>query len=369
MFEYLYSHYDMPSFFRLFSYVTFRALLASLTAMVISFSCGEWLIRRLTSSRLQEIIRSDGPSSHKKKQGTPTMGGILILGASSFAALLFGNFSNLHFNLLLACTLLFGGIGFWDDYSKVVLKKKKGMSSKFKFFLTILVAISFCIIYYNFTKSPQSNSQSIGYTLTSLFLPFIKGEVWQMPALVAILFWLLVLVGSSHAVNLSDGLDGLAIGNVSIVTVTMGCIAYITGTPLATNYLNLPNVEGAHEISVFLAALTGAGIGFLWFNASPAKIFMGDTGSLALGAALGMTAIIIKKEILLSIAGGIFVMEAISVILQVASYRIFGRRIFKMAPIHHHFELSNWPETRIVIRFWLIGIILSLLTFSTLRVQ
>ena len=190
-----------------------------------------------------------------------------------------------------------------------------------------------------------------------------------MPLFLAIIFWILVLVGSSHAVNLSDGLDGLAVGNVSIVVMTMGVLAYITGTPLAANYLRLPGVEGAHEISVFLAALAGAGIGFLWFNAAPARIFMGDTGSIALGSALGMSAIIIKKELLLALVGGVFVMEALSVILQVLSYKLRRKRIFKMAPIHHHFELSGWPETHVVIRFWLIGIILSLLAFSTLRVQ
>ncbi len=190
-----------------------------------------------------------------------------------------------------------------------------------------------------------------------------------MPLLLMICFWILVIVGSSHAVNLTDGLDGLAIGNASIVAVTMGVLAYITGTPLAANYLNLPYVAGAHEIAVFLAALTGAGVGFLWFNAAPARIFMGDVGSLALGSTLGMSAIILKKELLLVLMGGVFVIEACSVILQVASYKLRRRRIFKMAPLHHHFELSGWPETRVVIRFWLLGIILSLLALSTLRLQ
>ena len=369
MFEYLYSHFDLPGFFRLFSYVTFRALLASIFAMTFSFLFGEYFIRRLGQLSLKEIIRGDGPASHKNKQGTPTMGGLLILSSSTLACLLFGNFSNLHFVLLVLFTLLFGAIGFGDDYIKVVLKNKKGLNSKLKLLLTILLSLAFFWLYYRFTPHPQYNSQNIPYSITGLFIPFFKGQIWQMPLLFTFFFWLLVLVGSSHAVNLSDGLDGLAIGNVSIVAMTMGVLAYITGTPLAANYLRLPVVEGAHEISIFLAAITGAGIGFLWFNAAPAKIFMGDTGSIALGSALGMTAVIIKKELLLALVGGVFVMEALSVILQVFSYKLRRKRIFKMAPIHHHFELSGWPETRVVIRFWLIGLILSLLAFSTLRVQ
>ena len=369
MFEYLYTYFELPGFFRLFSYVSFRALLASLFAMSLSFIFGDYFIGCLRRLSLKERIRDDGPSSHSNKEGTPTMGGLLILGTSTFACLLFGNFSNFHFILLLLFTLLFGAIGFWDDYIKIVLKNKRGLNAKLKLFLTILLSLSFCSLYYHFTSRPAISSQSISYSTTSLFLPFFKGELWSMPLFIAFFFWLLVLVGSAHAVNLSDGLDGLAIGNVSIVAMSMGILAYLTGTPLAANYLRLPLVEGAHEVSIFLAALTGAGIGFLWFNAAPARIFMGDTGSIALGSALGMTAVIIKKEILLAIAGGIFVLEALSVILQVLSYKLRGKRIFKMSPIHHHFELSGWPETRVVIRFWLIGIILSLLAFSTLRVQ
>ena len=369
MFEYLYSSFDLPGFFRLFSYVSFRALLAGLFAMAFSFVFGEYFIQWLSRLSLKEIIRGDGPSSHTSKQGTPTMGGLLILSSCTLACFFFGNFANFHFILLLSFTLLFASIGFGDDYIKIVLKNKKGLNAKLKLLLTIFLSLSFCYFYYNFTPTPAHSSQSIPYSIRGLFLPFFKGEIWQMPLFLAVLFWLLVLVGSAHAVNLSDGLDGLAVGNVSIVAMTMGVLAYITGTPLAANYLRLPIVEGAHEISVFLAALTGAGIGFLWFNAAPAKIFMGDTGSIALGSALGMTALIIKKEILLALAGGIFVLEALSVILQVLSYKLWGKRIFKMAPIHHHFELSGWPETRVVIRFWLIGIILSLLAFSTLRVQ
>lgn len=369
MFEYLYRAFDTPGFFRLFSYVSFRAIMAALVSMGISFLFGRIIIEKLRMLKFRETIRSDGPSSHQAKAGTPTMGGILILLSLSVSSLFFGNFSNVHFDLLFVFTLLFGAIGFWDDYSKVVLKKKNGMNARMKMFLTLIVAFSFCFLYYYLTPEAEKGDNVIEYTNTGLFLPFVKGQVVDLTVFIALPFWMIVLVGATHAVNLTDGLDGLAIGTVSIVAVTIGVIAYITGTPRAANYLNLPVVLEAHEITVFIVALTGAGIGFLWFNASPALIFMGDTGSLALGGALGMSTIILKKEVLLVIMGGVFVAEAVSVILQVASFRLTGKRIFKMSPLHHHFELSGWPETRIVIRFWLIGIILSLISLSTLRVQ
>lgn len=369
MFEYLYSNFEMPSFFRLFGYVTFRALMAGITAMTFSFLFGDWTIHYLQRIGYRENIRHDGPESHKSKKGTPTMGGLLILGSLVIACLLFGNLHNSYFVMLLFFTLLFGAIGFVDDYIKVVKGNKHGLRSRLKLILTLLLGLAFCASYYYFTHPISLHSSRIIWDLNGLFIPFVKGQVWQMPLLLAFIFWILVIVGSAHAVNLSDGLDGLATGNVSIVALTMGILAYTTGTPLAANYLNIPSVNGAHEISVFLAALTGAGVGFLWFNASPARVFMGDTGSLALGSALGMSAIIIKKELLLAIVGGVFVIEALSVMLQVASYKLYRKRIFKMAPIHHHFELCGWPETRVVIRFWLIGIILSLFAFSSLRIQ
>ncbi|MCB1175487.1 MAG: phospho-N-acetylmuramoyl-pentapeptide-transferase [Leptospiraceae bacterium] len=371
MFEFIYSHFEVPGFFRLFGYVSFRALLAGLGAMLFSFAIGDRMIRYLFQLKFKETIREDGPDSHQVKQGTPTMGGLLILLCLALASLLFGNWGNLHFMLLLLCTLLFGAIGFMDDYAKVVLGRKNGMNARMKMILTLLVAFAFCAIYYIFTPLHKlaAEGQSISYNTTSLFLPFYKGPFVDLWVWVAFPFWILVIVGSSHAVNLTDGLDGLAIGNVSIVAVTFGIMAYITGTPIAADYLNLPAVPDVHELSVFMAALTGAGVGFLWFNCSPARIFMGDTGSLALGAALGMVAIIIKKEFLLVLAGGVFVAEALSVIIQVGSYKLRKKRVFRMAPLHHHFELQGWPETRVVIRFWLVGIILALLTLSTLRIQ
>ncbi len=374
MFELIYSQFEVPGFFRLFSYVSFRALLAALFSGGFCLVFGGPIIERLRALKFRETIRSDGPQSHQTKAGTPTMGGVIILGSVALSCLLFGNLRNHYFVLLLLGTLSLGGIGFMDDYSKVVLKKKGGMSARLKMALTLLVAFAFCALYYWLTpaKVPfgPGDIRTIPYDHTGLFLPFVKGQIVDMTPFVALPFWMIVLVGSAHAVNLTDGLDGLAMGNVCIVTVTMGILAYITGTPRAANYLNLPAVLEGHEIAIFLAALTGAGLGFLWYNAAPALVFMGDTGSLALGGALGMSAIILKKEFLLVVMGGVFVLEALSVILQVLSFRLRGgKRVFRMAPLHHHFELGGWPETRVVIRFWLLGILLSLLSLSTLRIQ
>jgi phospho-N-acetylmuramoyl-pentapeptide-transferase len=369
MFEYIYTNFDVPSFFRIFGYVSFRATLSGLTSMIITFLIGDKVIQWLKKLKFKETIRDDGPKSHQSKAGTPTMGGIMILISLVISCILFGNFKNLHFNLLLICTILLGMIGFLDDYTKVVLKNKNGLRARTKMFLTIIVTTIFISFYYLYTPHEIQRENGINYKITSLFIPFYKYPLLVMPTFIAILLWYFAILGTIHGVNLTDGLDGLAIGNVSIVTVTLGVLAYLTGTPKVADYLNIPYVENAHEISVFLSALAGAGIGFLWFNAPPALVFMGDTGSLALGGALGMTIIILKKELLFLILGGIFVMEAVSVIIQVTSFKITGKRVFKMAPIHHHFELSGWPETRVVIRFWLIGIILSLISISTLRLQ
>ncbi|MBL8019794.1 MAG: phospho-N-acetylmuramoyl-pentapeptide-transferase [Leptospirales bacterium] len=368
MFEYLYSSGHMPGFFRLFGYVSFRAVLAGLGSMAFCFIFGPLIISYLKQLKFGERVRSDGPQSHLNKAGTPTMGGIMILLSLTISCLLFGNLRNTGFVLMLVCTLALGMIGFMDDYSKVVLKKKGGMNARMKMVLTLIVALFFCLCY-NFLMPEPSVLRKIEYAKTGLFLPFVKGQVIDLTPWFALPFWMVVVVGSAHAVNLTDGLDGLAIGNVAIVAVTLGVLAYITGTPKVANYLNVPAADGAHEISVFLAALTGAGVGFLWYNAAPAMVFMGDTGSLALGGSIGMAAILLKKEILLALMGGVFVAEAVSVILQVASFKATGKRIFKMSPLHHHFELSGWPETRVVIRFWLVGVILALISLSSLRIQ
>ncbi len=382
MFEYIYSHLEAPGIFRLFGFTTFRALMAGITAMAMALLFGPAIIARLRSLNFQEVVQERGPQAHQSKAGTPTMGGLLILLCLFVSCALFGNFRNLHFVLVLACTLGLGAIGFADDYSKVVRKKKGGMSARLKMFLTLLVAFSFCILYALYTPGSPGGERVIKlpleqaftvrivrYDISGLFVPFVKGQLLDLTLYVAIPFWVVVLVGSAHAVNLTDGLDGLAIGTVMIVTLTLGAIAYITGTLNWAHYLNLPAVAGAHELTVFLAALTGAGVGFLWYNAPPAQVFMGDTGSLALGGAIGMSAVILKKEVLLVIMGGVFVAEALSVILQVGSFKLRGKRIFRMAPLHHHFELQGWPETRVVIRFWLVGVILALIALSTLRLQ
>lgn len=369
MLEYIYNTFDVPGYFRVFNYVSFRAILAGLTSMIVTFLIGDKIILFLKKIKFGETIREDGPKSHQKKAGTPTMGGIIILFSLTISCILFGNFKNYYFNLLLVCTLLLGGIGFWDDYTKIVLKNKKGLNPKMKLLLTLYVVLVFLLLYYYYTPDVVQRGQGIHYKINSLFIPFYKYPLVSIPLGLAFVFWIFVILGSIHGVNLTDGLDGLAIGTTAIVVVTLGVFAYLSGTPKVADYLNIPYIEKVHEVSVFLSALTGASIGFLWFNAPPAQVFMGDTGSLSIGGVIGMTVVILKKEILLLILGGIFVVEALSVILQVSYFKLTGKRIFKMAPIHHHFELSGWPETRIVIRFWLIGIILSLVAISTLRLQ
>ena len=365
MLKFLYNHTSFFETFYLFQYTSFRALLAAIIAMVFTLFFGKYFIQKLINLNFGESINALGPGSHSNKSGTPTMGGILILSSIFIACAICGDWTNLYFILLLVCTILFGMIGFWDDYSKI--KNSRGMSARLKMLLTLLVALFFCMSYFLYT--PKELGERVQYQVTSLFIPFIKGEFLIFPIAIAFIFWLFVIVGTSHAVNLTDGLDGLAIGTVSIVSLTLCTLAYITGTALSANYLNFPFVPHVHEISIFLAALAGAGIGFLWFNAPPATLFMGDTGSLALGSALGMSAVIIKKEIWLLIAGILFVVEVLSVILQVLYYKKTKKRLFKMAPLHHHFELSGWPESRVVVRFWLITIIFNLLALSTLRIQ
>ena len=382
MFEFIFSQLESPGIFRLFGFTTFRALLAGITAMFTALVFGPAVIAWLRSLNFHEVVQDRGPQAHQSKAGTPTMGGLLILLCLALSCLLFGNFRNLHFVLVLVSTLALGAIGFADDFSKVVRKKKGGMSARWKMFFTLLVAGTFGVLYAMYTpgspggvrvtKLPMEQElvvRIVKYDVSGLFVPFLKGQLFDMTVYAAVPFWIVVLVGSSHAVNLTDGLDGLAIGTVMIVAVTLGALAYITGTTNWAHYLNLPAVTGAHELTVFLAALTGAGVGFLWYNAPPAQVFMGDTGSLALGGAIGMSAVVLKKEVLLVIMGGVFVAEALSVILQVASFRLRGKRIFLMAPLHHHFELKGWPETRVVIRFWLVGVILALIALSTLRLQ
>ncbi len=370
MFQLLYDSFvDDPGFIRIFNYVTFRALMAGLTSMFLSFYFGNAIIAYLYKLKFKETVRTDGPKSHEQKSGTPTMGGIMIITSLLISMLLWGNLKNNNVLLLCLCALSFSILGFRDDYEKAILKIKGGMKSRTKFGITVLLGILLTGIYFYYTGVlPGRDNRGIQYEITDLFVPFVKGPVLDL-GIFMVPFAIFVLIGSSHAVNLTDGLDGLAAGTVAIATSTFGIISYVSGTPIAANYLNIPYLPGAHEYSVFLSALTGALLGFLWFNAHPAQVFMGDTGSLFLGATLGMIAIMLKKELSLPILGGIFVMEALSVILQVGSFRLRAKRIFKMAPIHHHFELGGLKETKIVLRFYIVGIILALITLSTLKIQ
>ncbi|MCE9500841.1 MAG: phospho-N-acetylmuramoyl-pentapeptide-transferase [Leptospira sp.] len=357
-----------PGFLRIFNYVTFRALMAGLTSMVFCFLFGRSIINFLHALKFKESVRSDGPKSHESKSGTPTMGGLMIIFSLLISVLLWGNLKNQNVILLCVFSFLFSVLGFVDDYQKSVLKIKGGMRSRVKFLFSIVISLGFCFLFFYKTGTVADVDKGVIFSITDLFIPFLKGPLLNL-GLFAIPFSILVIIGSSHSVNLTDGLDGLATGTVIVPTATLGIIAYVSGTPVAANYLNIPYLPGAHEYAVFLSALTGALIGFLWYNAHPAEVFMGDTGSLFLGATLGMVAILLKKEILLVILGGIFVSETLSVILQVGSFKLTRKRIFKMAPLHHHFELSGLKESKIVIRFWIIAIILAIISLSTLKIQ
>lgn len=367
--------HDQISFFRLFQYITFRSAYAVITSMIIAFVITPYIIGWLKKLKLRESIRSDGPRSHFEKAGTPTMGGVVILLSMLVSVLLWGNFSNYYVVILLIATLLFGLVGFVDDYMKTVLHKPQGMRPKMKLFFQFIISlvVTFILFYY------PSNSK----IASNLYFPFINEPIinfenFSMPFFsknpvnltwIYIGFAVWIIIGTSNAVNLTDGLDGLAIGNSLIVVSTFALLCYISGHVKIANYLIIPYTPHSGELSILLASFVGAGIGFLWYNANPAELFMGDTGSLAIGGMIGVTAVMIKKEFLLSIIGGVFVLEALSVILQVASFKLRGKRIFKMAPIHHHFELSGWKENKVVTRFWIIGFILALVALSSLKIR
>jgi len=360
----MFYHFILPlqeylSFLRLFQYITFRSAYAALTSLVIVLLFGGVVIRWLTYLRFKEEIRTSGPQSHQKKAGTPTMGGVIILGSVLISVLLWGNFNNLYVVLLVVVTVLAGALGFADDYIKSILKKKDGIPARLKFFMQCVIACVVVVIIYLF----PSNSKEA----TTLYVPFINKAIIDL-SWWWIIFAILVIVGSSNAVNLTDGLDGLAIGTVTIVVGVLAVMSYVTGHQPIAQYLRIPYISQAAELTVFLSALGGAGLGFLWFNSNPASVFMGDTGSLALGGIIGTVAIMIKKEIFLFIVGGIFVIEALSVIIQVGSYKLRKKRVFKMAPIHHHFELSGVPEQKVVVRMWIVGIILAILGLSSLKI-
>ena len=347
--------------FNVFSYLTMRAILSALTALVLSFAVGPWLIQRLQMQRVGQQIRGDGPQTHQPKAGTPTMGGALILLAIAVSTLLWSNLSNRFVWLVLGGMLFFGVIGFVDDYKKLVLRNSKGLSARTKFFWQIVGAFGVAIAFYVLAENPDVEH--------SLLIPYLKNVALPLGAIVYVVFVTLVVAGFSNAVNLTDGLDGLAIMPAVLVGAALGVFAYAAGNVIYSNYLGIPYVAGSGELLVFCAALAGAGLGFLWFNTYPAQVFMGDIGALALGAALGLVAVAVRQELVLFIMGGVFVVETVSVIIQVASYKMTGRRIFRMAPLHHHFELKGWAEPKVIVRFWIITVILVLIGLASLKIR
>ncbi|MFA5072698.1 MAG: phospho-N-acetylmuramoyl-pentapeptide-transferase [Nitrospirota bacterium] len=359
LYHLLYPLHTTFSGFNVFKYITFRSAGAALTALLISFLLGPSMIAWLRKIKAGQHIRNDGPQTHLSKQGTPTMGGILIIAALAVSILLWADLTNKYMWVVLLSTLAFGGIGLWDDYLKVVKKRSTGLLAREKFSLQILAALAIGIFLYYFAKDPNAAHLSV---------PFIKKVVIDL-GWFYIPFAVIVMVGSSNAVNLTDGLDGLAAGLVGIASIANAVIVYISGNRLIAEYLKIPYIAGSGELTVFCGALLGTCLGFLWYNAHPADVFMGDTGSLALGGALGALALVTKHELILIIVGGIFVVETLSVIMQVASYKMTGKRIFRMAPIHHHFEQLGWPETKVIARFWIIGIILALISLGSLKLR
>ena len=354
--DYLAQHF---SGFGAFRYLTLRAIMGVLTALGISLLLGPAMIRRLQSLQIGQAVREDGPRSHLSKSGTPTMGGALILVAIFASALLWSDLGNRYVWVVLLVTFAFAAIGWVDDYRKVVARNSRGLPARWKYLWQSLVGIAAAVFLYCTADVPAA---------TALIVPFFKSVSWPMGGLF-ILFAYFVIVGTSNAVNLTDGLDGLAIMPTVLVGGALGVFAYLVGHAEFSRYLHIPFIPGAGELVVFCSALAGAGLGFLWFNAYPAQVFMGDVGALALGAALGVIAVIVRHEIVLFIMGGIFVLETVSVILQVASYKLTGKRIFRMAPIHHHFELKGWPEPRVIVRFWIITVILVLFGLATLKLR
>ena len=345
--------------FNVFQYLTLRTILGVLTALMISFMVGPWMIRHLSFRQIGQQVRDDGPESHLSKAGTPTMGGALILVAIVVGTLLWADLANRYVWVVLLVTMTFGAIGWIDDYRKLVYGNSKGLSARAKYSWQSLVALATGLFLFYSAQSPAD---------TELIVPFFKEVAIALGGWYVVLVYF-VVVGSSNAVNLTDGLDGLAILPTVVVGGALGAFAYLSGHVDFASYLKIPYVTGVGELIVFCSALVGAGLGFLWFNTYPAQVFMGDVGALALGAALGVVAVAVRQELVLFIMGGVFVMETVSVILQVASFKLTGRRIFRMAPLHHHFELKGWPEPRVIVRFWIITVILVLFGLATLKIR
>jgi phospho-N-acetylmuramoyl-pentapeptide-transferase len=357
LYHWLYPLSQNSPFFNVFKYITFRSFLAFIIATVISILWGKRFIALMKLRQFGQTIREEGPETHKKKEGTPTFGGVVIIGSAFIACLICGNFISLPFLIALFITILYFFLGGLDDYLKVLKKNTKGVSARQKLlwqFSTALLASYFMI--------------KFGVVDSNLYFPFLKDPIinigwWYVP------FAAFVIVGSSNALNLTDGLDGLAIGPTIISAATLGFLAYLAGHSELANYLFIPYVPDVGELLVLVAAIIGAGVGFLWYNAYPAEIFMGDVGSLSLGGCLGALAVLTKNEFLFVLIGGVFVIEALSVILQVASFKTRGKRIFKMAPIHHHFELKGWPETKVIVRFWIMSLIFAIVALATLKLR
>ena len=350
---------EFVSGFGVFGYLTFRTMVSALTALAMSLVIGPVMIRKLSHYQIGQPVREDGPESHLAKSGTPTMGGAMILITISVTTLLWCELGNRYVWLALAVTFAFGVIGWYDDYLKVSRRNSRGLAARWKFLWQSLAGLAAAVFLYHGATTPAE---------TSLFVPFFKDIVLPLGIGSVILTWLMI-VGMSNAVNLTDGLDGLAILPTVMVSAALGFVAYLVGHVEFANYLQIPYVAGSGELAIFCGAMIGAGLGFLWFNAYPAQVIMGDVGALALGAALGLVASIIRHEIVLLIMGGLFVLEMASVILQVASFKATGRRMFRMAPIHHHFELLGWPEPRVIVRFWIITLILVVVGISTLKLR
>jgi len=359
LYHLLYPLYKVFSGFNVFKYITFRSAGAAITALLVSFALGPWVIRRLRALKFGQYVRDDGPQSHLSKQGTPTMGGLLIIAAITISTLLWSDLKNPYVWIVIFATLAFGGIGFWDDYLKVVKKQSTGLRAKHKFGLQILAALLIGIFLYVNPFDPNS---------TKLSVPFMKSLLINL-GWFYVPFAAFVIIASSNAVNLTDGLDGLAIGLVGIAATANAVLVYIGGHRVIADYLKIQYIPGSGELAVFCGALVGASLGFLWYNSHPAEVFMGDVGSLSLGGALGTLAVVTKHELILIVIGGIFVAETVSVILQVASFKLTGKRIFKMAPVHHHFEQLGWHESKVIIRFWIMGIILALVSLSSLKLR
>ena len=355
--EYLAKFY---SGFHVFQYLTLRGILAAVTALLMGLLIGPRMISLLSHYQIGQVVRNDGPQSHLQKKGTPTMGGGLILVAMGIGTLLWADLSSRFVWVLLGTTLAFGLIGFYDDYLKIVVGNSKGLAPRYKYLAQSIAALAIALSQHSMHQSPAE---------TSLYVPFFKTVAVPMSTLAFVAFSYCVIVGTSNAVNLTDGLDGLAIMPAVMVAAALGVFAYATGNVNFARYLQLPFINGVGEVLIFSTTLVGAGLGFLWFNSYPAQVFMGDVGALAIGAALGTMAVIVRQELVLFVMGGVFVLETVSVVLQVASFKLTGKRIFRMAPIHHHFELKGWAEPKVIVRFWIISFVLVLAGLATLKIR